>query len=187
MKPAAYVFLCLLLVLAVSGCSTLKLRSKTESNTQTKPQATPHTTPHIESTPSAVVQGDLQIGQASGSYTANGQTVELRYAYAGRAVRFANESIVILLTEKPIPAESVAGEIQTPTMLESEQLKGLEYAIDKEAMWVRFHPGQYQESSSIKLKEYTVEGDIVRGFDDGSGHLNEKYDRKVKFVAAIVK
>jgi hypothetical protein len=183
MKRVAYVFLCLVLVLSVPGCSALKLRSNSQANTQTKPQSSPNTV----STPPAVVQGDLQIGQASGSYTANGQTVELKYAYAGRALRFSNESIVILLTEKPIPAESVAEQIKTATLLESEQIRGLEYAIDKDGMWVRFHPGQYQESSSNKLKDYSVEGDVVRGVDDVSEDLNEKYHRQVKFVAAIVK
>ncbi|HET6863091.1 MAG TPA: hypothetical protein VFH91_08580, partial [Pyrinomonadaceae bacterium] len=43
--------------------------------------------------------GELQTGQASGSYTAGGQTVELKYAYAGHAVRFSTESLVILLTD----------------------------------------------------------------------------------------
>ena len=130
--------------------------------------------------------GELQVGQANGSYTARGQQVELKYAYAGRAVRFSTESLVILLTDQPIPADQLAEEIKSATLLEGNKLRGLEYVIDDNGMWVRFHPSQYQESSSNKLKNYRVEGDIVRGEDDGSG-LSDNYSRSVKFVAAIVK
>jgi len=133
-----------------------------------------------------VEPGELQVGQASGSYTARGQKVELKYAYAGRAVRFGTESLVILLTDQPIPADQLAEEIKSATLLEGQKLRGLEYVIDDNGMWVRFHPSQYQESSSNKIKNYRVEGDIVRGEDDGSG-LSENYSRSVKFVAAIVK
>ena len=133
-----------------------------------------------------VDSGELQVGQANGSYTARGQKVELKYAYAGRAVRFSTESLVILLTDQPIPADQLAEEIKSATLLEGNKLRGLEYVIDDNGMWVRFHPSQYQESSSNKLKNYRVEGDIVRGEDDGSG-LSDNYSRSVKFVAAIVK
>jgi hypothetical protein len=177
MKSTAYVFLCLVLALTVSACSAQKSASQPAANSQAKPEA-----PSQTSAP-----GDLQVGQASGSYTTNGQTVELKYAYAGRGVRFGNEAIIILITDKPIPAESVAEEIKSQTLLQNQQIKGLEYAIDKDGMWVRFHPSQYQESSNKELKEYKVEGDTVRGVDDGSANLSEKYGRSVKFVAAIVK
>ena len=60
--------------------------------------------------------------------------------------------------------------------------------IDENSMWVRFHPSQYQESSSNKLKEYKVENGIVRGVDENTGDLNDgKYARSVKFVATIAK
>src|SRR5688572_26118275 len=52
--------------------------------------------------------GELQPGQASGKYTAAGEEVELKYAYAGRAVRFGTESLIVLLTDKPIPPDAVA-------------------------------------------------------------------------------
>jgi len=55
-------------------------------------------------------------------------------------------------------------------------------------MWVRYHPSQYQESSSNKLKDYKVENDIVSGVDENEGNLSGgKYDRKVRFVASILK
>jgi hypothetical protein len=182
MKLLAYGFVFLLLALCLSACSGLKPISKTETNTQPKQEASPQK----QTTPTAA-PGELQVGQASGTYTAKGQTVELKYAYAGRGVRFGNESLIILVTDKPIPADAVAEELKSQTLLQSEQIKGLEYVIDKDGMWVRFHPSQYQESSSNKLKDYSVEGDVVRGFDDGSANLNENYGRSVKFVASIVK
>jgi hypothetical protein len=132
--------------------------------------------------------GELQPGQASGSYTAKGEVVELKYSYAGRAVRFGSESLVVLVTDKPIPPEAVAEEIKSTPLLEGEKIRGLEYVIDENSMWVRFHPSQYQESGSNKLKEYKIENDIVRAVDNNEGGLSDgKYARSVKFVAAIVK
>jgi hypothetical protein len=142
----------------------------------------------VETTQPPAQPGELQPGQASGTYTAKGEVVELKYAYAGRAVRFGSESLVILLTEKPIPSEALAEEIKSTPLLEGEKIRGLEYVIEENGMWVRFHPSQYQESSSNKLKDYKVENEIVRGFDDNGGSLSDgKYARSVKFVAAIAK
>jgi len=114
--------------------------------------------------------------------------VELKYAYAGRAVRFGDESLVILLTDQPIPSEALAEEIKSTPLLEGEKIRGLEYVIDENGMWVRYHPSQYQESGSNKIKEYKVENDVVRGVDENDGGLSDgKYARAVKFVAAIAK
>jgi hypothetical protein len=158
----------------------------TSSPSATKSAATQ--APKSETTQPQTQAGDLQPGQARGTYTAKGETVELKYAYAGRAKRFGDESIVILLTEKPIPPEAVAEELKDTTLLEGEKIRGLEYAIMEDGMWVRFHPGQYQESGTMKIKDYKVEGDIVRGTDETDGGLsNGKYSRSVKFVASIVK
>ena len=130
----------------------------------------------------------MQPGQATGTYTAKGEVVELKYSYAGRAVRFGSESLVILVTDKPIPPEAVAEEIKSTPLLEGDKIRGLEYVIDENGMWVRYHPSQYQESGSNKLKEYKVENDVVRGVDDNAGDLsNGKYARSVRFVAAIAK
>jgi hypothetical protein len=135
-----------------------------------------------------VQAGDLQPGQASGTYTAKGETVELKYAYAGRAERFSEEAMVILLTDKPIPPEAVAAELKDTTLLDGDKIRGLEYAIMKDGMWVRFHPSQYQESGTMKIKDYKVENDVVSGTDETDGGLSdEKYARSVKFVATIVK
>ena len=175
-------------VVMFSACSFIKSPSKSEPKTSAPELKSTEIKPSPQTTTPPVQQGDLQIGEASGSYTAKGEVVELKYAYAGRGVRFGNESVIILVTDKPIPPDAIAEEIKSQTMLQNEQLRGLEYVIDKDGLWVRFHPGQYQESTNKPLKEYSVEGDVVRGVDDNSSDLSVgKYARSVKFVAAIVK
>lgn len=179
----------LLCTVVVAGCS-FKKDSPTNNTNQSAPTTTPPSpAAPVSKAPDLPAQaGGLQPGQASGSYTSKGEVVQLKYAYAGRAVRFGEESLVLLLTENPIPPDAVAEEIKSTPMLEGEKIRGLEYVIDETSMWVRFHPGQYQESTSNKLKDYQVENDIVRGFDDNDGNLsNGKYARNVKFAAAITK
>ena len=184
--------LCLTIVTTIAACSVVKQppASNTtnesskpiEKSSPTKPDSNP------AASQSQAQAGGLQPGQASGTYTAKGEVVELKYSYAGRAVRFGSESLVILVTDKPIPPEAVAEEIKSTPLLEGDKIRGLEYVIDENGMWVRYHPSQYQESGSNKLKEYKVENDIVRGVDDNAGDLsNGKYARSVKFVAAIAK
>ena len=175
---------CLAVAALITGCSLHKQSPTNESANRSAPSATKEATQ-----PAAPAQpGDLQAGQASGNYTADGKVVELKYAYAGRAVRFGDDSLVVLLTDQPIPADAVAEEIKSAPLLEGEKIRGLEYVLDENSMWVRFHPSQYQESGSNKLKEFKVENGIVRGVDDNSGDLNDgKYARSVKFVATIAK
>ena len=181
---------CVAVVFVIAACSANKQSTPGETSNQpaqtaakdspAKPEATQSTAPGPT--------GDLQPGQASGTYTAKGEVVELKYSYAGRAERFGTDSLVLLLTEKPIPPEALAEEIKSAAMLEGEKIRGLEYVIDESSMWVRYHPGQYQESSSNKLKDYKVENNIVRGLDDNDGDLsNGRYARKVRFVATIGK
>ncbi len=171
------------LATAVSCTGKLSSTNK-QSNTATPQQSTPQS----ETAKPQVEPGALSPGEATGSYTAKGETVALKYAYAGRGERFGGESIIVLVTDKPIPQESLAEEIKSQTMLLDEKIRGLEYVFSKDGYWVRFHPGQYQESKSSTLKEYSVEGDIVKGSDDDKGDLTDgKYSRSVKFVARIVK
>ena len=179
---------CIAVLTASGGCSFHKSigenTNHTAPSTTTASPAKPTTTQQAPT----VQAGELQPGEASGTFTAKGEKVELKYAYAGRAVRFGNESLVVLLTDKPIPSDALDEEIKSATLLEGEKLRGLEYVLDESSMWVRYHPGQYQESSSNKLKEYKVENGTVRGFDDNDGNLSDgKYARSVKFVAAIAK
>lgn len=178
--------LCFVIVAGISACSSNK---QPAANNNQSPQSVATTSPATPQTSQPqTAAGDLLPGQASGTYTAKGEVVELKYAYAGRAVRFGTESLVLLLTEKPIPAEAIAEEIKTTPLLDGEKLRGLEYVIDENSMWVRFHPGQYQQSGSNKLKEYKIENDVVRGIDEDDGSLTDgKYSRSVKFVATISK
>lgn len=178
----------LTLCVTMSACSFNKQTQSSNNNQSPQGSATPsQQTKSVPAQPPAQ-PGDLQPGQASGNYTAAGTVVELKYAYAGRAQRFGSESLVVLLTENPIPPEALAQELKDTPLLEGEKLRGLEYVIDENGMWVRFHPGQYQESGSNKLKEYKVENDVVRGIDENDGSLsNGKYSRSVRFVAAITK
>lgn len=179
----------LLFTFAFAGCSFNKESPTSNTNQAAQSATQPSPAKPTTTAPTAPASADgLQPGQASGSYTSKGEVVQLKYAYAGRAVRFGEESLVLLLTENPIPPEAVAEEIKSTPMLNDEKVRGLEYVLDENSMWVRFHPGQYQESSSNKLKDYKVENDVVRGFDDNDGSLTDgKYKRNVKFVAAIAK
>jgi hypothetical protein len=177
-----------LAVVAVTACSSKPTPTNRSVQTDANQSSAKPTGTQAAQTTQPAQAGELQPGQASGTYTAKGEVVELKYAYAGRAQRFGTESMVILLTDKPIPPDALAEEIKSAPLLESEKIRGLEYVLDENSMWVRYHPSQYQESSSNKLKEYKVENGIVRGIDDNSGDLSEgKYARNVKFVAAIAK
>src|SRR6185295_3089863 len=181
MKRVFVAAFCGAVVFLISACGLHKQSQTTESTNQ--PAQAAKESPAKQANP-----GELQPGQASGTYTAKGEVVELKYSYAGRAQRFGTDSLVVLVTDKPIPPEALAEEIKEATLLEGEKIRGLEYVFDDNGMWVRYHPSQYQESSSNKLKEYKVENGIVRGIDDNEGNLSDgKYARSVKFVAVIAK
>ena len=177
-----------LLLVTLVACSLGKRTSQPAANNQPNQptQQQPQTTQPAQQTQTG--SGALQVGQASGSYTANGETVELKYAYAGRGRRFGSDSIIVLVTDKPIPSEAVAEEIESQTMFYDKKILGLEYVIDKDGYWVRFHPSQYQESKTGQLKEFSIEGDTVKGRDEDAGDLtNGKYARSVRFAAALIK
>jgi len=181
---------CVCCVAVITACSFNKQSSSNQNTNQsaeTAPQGSPAQAATTQSAAPAQA-GDLPPGTASGTYTAKGETVALKYAYAGRAQRFGADSLVVLATETPIPPEAVAEEIKNATLLESEKIRGLEYVLDEQSMWIRFHPSQYQESGSNKLKEFKVENGIVRVIDEDNGDLsNGKYGRSVKLVATIAK
>lgn len=173
---------CLLFLAITVSCSGKRPSTNNQSNTATPQKST--TTPETAKT--QVDPGALSPGEASGSYTAKGETVTLKYAYAGRGERFGSESIIVLLTDKPIPPEALAEELKSQTMFSDEKIRGLEYVFSRDGYWVRFHPSQYQESKSSTLKDYSVENDIVKGSDEDKGDLTDgKYSRSVKFVAKI--
>jgi len=156
----------LIIAALVLGCSLGK-KSPSSDTSGTPAQSSNTQKPAKQETTQAQASGELQPGQASGTYTAKGETVELKYAYAGRAERFSEEAMVILLTDKPIPPEALAEELKDTTLLDGDKIRGLEYAIMKDGMWVCFHhSNQYQESGTMKIKDYKVENDVVRGTND---------------------
>ena len=174
--------------LALPAC-TAKRSTQTAANTEAAANKQPSgSDPKPETKPATGEYGTLRVGEASGTYTAKGETVALKYAYAGRAQRFGEDSLVILLTDKEIPSEALAEEIKSQAMLLDGKLRGLEYVISKDGYWVRFHPSQYQESKTSSLKDYQVSNDVVTGRDEDNGDLTDgRYQRSVKFVAAISK
>jgi len=181
--------LLLLSLLTIWSCSA---KHSTQSNTNNAPATTarvtetPKATTETEAAKPPAEAGALKVGEASGSFTVKGETFTLKYAYAGRAQRFGSEAMVILLTDQEIPAAALAEEIRDQTMLLDNKIHGLEYAIMKDGYWVRYHPGQYQESKGPTLKDYVVENDVAKGSDEDKGDLTDgKYARSVKFVAAI--
>jgi hypothetical protein len=153
-----------------------------QNQQQPSPSPATQTSPQAKAEPRAVA-----IGEASGTYTAKGETVQLKYAYAGRGLRFGKMSVIVLLTDKPIPPEALAEELKSQTLFYDEKIRGLEYVFESEGYWVRFHPSQYQESKGGTLSEYSVENDIVRGRDDNGSLTNGKYSRSVKFAALVTK
>jgi hypothetical protein len=180
----------LTVIFAIAACSN-RQASSPNGNTQPAQSTQPRTSnaPAAPTSPAKPAEaGALRPGEASGSYTAKGETVDLKYAYAGRAQRFGSESVVILITDQEIPASALAEEIKSQTVMLDGKIRGLEYAIMNDWYWVRYHPGQYQESKPGGLKDYSVENDVVKGGDEDKGDLtNGKYSRAVKFVAAITK
>ena len=92
----------------IAGCSFKKQSSPSNTSNQPAQSENKQSPAKAETTHPPVQAGELQPGQASGTYTAKGEVVELKYAYAGRGVRFGSESLIILLTDKPIPSEAVA-------------------------------------------------------------------------------
>jgi len=111
--------------------------------------------------------------------------VALKYAYAGRSMRFGRDSIIVLLTDKPIPKDALQDELKSQTKLYAGELRGLEYAIDEDGFWVMYHPPGYQESSPWPLKEFSVENGAVKGVDEGSDLSGGKHQRSVRFTAPL--
>lgn len=177
-------FLTIGLAVLLTGCSMSRNESTAEKPSSNPPTANTSTT----ETKPAESSGDRATnpGEASGSFTAKGETVPLRYAYATRGKRFGEDSVIVLVTDQPIPADSLAEELESQTMLLDEKIRGLEYVFSENGYWVRFHPGQYQESRSGTIKGYLVGKGQVTGQDEDDGSMTDgKYSRSVRFVAVL--
>jgi hypothetical protein len=139
-----FVFACVSFFL-ITACGLHKQSQTSESTNQPATAAK-------ESPAKPVNPGELQPGQASGTYTAKGEVVELKYSYAGRAERFGTDSLVVLVTDKPIPPEALAEEIKSATMLEGEKIRGLEYVFDDNGMWIRYHRANIKKAAATNSR-----------------------------------
>jgi hypothetical protein len=183
MMPRRATALFLSLSFLTAACSMNRQTSESTANNQ------PGASPAASGQSQPPKSGEVASGEASGSFTSKGETVELKYAYASRGKRFNEDSVIVLVTDKPIPAESLAEEIADQTMMFDGKIRGLEYVFMKDGYWVRYHPGQYQESQSLnQLKSYSVENDVVKAEDESTSSMSDSnYSRSLKFTAALPK
>src|SRR5882724_3459329 len=130
-----------LFMVTMTACSG-KLSS---TNSQPSPAASQKTTPQNGTGQQS--QNASAAGEATGSYTANGETVVLKYAYAGRGRRFGEDSIIVLVTDQPIPPEAVAEEIKSQTLLLDKKIRGLEYVFSKDGYGSGFIPASIRKAN----------------------------------------
>lgn len=172
--------LTVVLLFMLSACSTKQTPSN--SNQSNQPAAANQSTQ--PSTP-AKTQGALQEGEASGTIVDEGQTITLKYAYAGHGEQFNEPAIVILLTETPIAADVLEKAFEESFGIFPRDNKGLEYKVGK-GFWVMYHPSGFQTSGINTLKDYSVENGVVRGRDEDSTDFSGSvYKRSVSFVARV--
>jgi hypothetical protein len=139
----------------------------------------------------------LWEGEASGTFTAAGEMVTVKYAYAQRGGRYGQNSIRVLVTDKPIAKETAVNEEEYQRKVSAGELRGLEYSIEEDSFRVMFLPGLVQMGDAEPLREFSIENESVRGRDEASGTIftatiggKEKltgvYARSVSFVAPLL-
>jgi hypothetical protein len=169
----------LLLAIALSACST----KQPSSNTSSSSQSGQSKESREASQPTASPQGTLREGEASGTVVDAGETVALKYAYAGHGVQFGEDAVVLFLTDTPVPPEVLAKAFEDEEF--PSGARGLEYKVGK-GFWVGYHPGAFQTSGLNTLKDYSVENGVVKGRDEDSTNFDGKdYKRSVSFVARL--
>ena len=182
--------LSVLLLFALSACSTAPSSNSSNKNqpgsvTQPSAPAAP-APPTAASSAVAKPVGDLKEGEASGSIVDEGQTINLKYAYAGHTEMFKEDAIVVLVTENPIAPDVLAKALAESSGIFPRDNKGLEYKVGK-GFWVMYHPSGFQTSGINTLKDYSVENGVVKGRDEDSTNFNDKdYKRSVSFVARVL-
>jgi hypothetical protein len=184
----------LVLLLVLTSCSI----KQTSSNSNQSGQPAAANQPSQPAQPAAAPQpsqpagavkpiSELKEGEASGTIVLAGETITLKYAYAGHGERFGEEAVVFLLTEAPIAPQALskAFEKSNSFTIFPEDTRGLEYNVGK-GFWVMYHPGRFQASGSNTLKDYLVENGVVRGRDeDSTEFFGKEYKRSVSFVARL--
>ena len=173
--------LTVVLLIVLTGCTTTQTPSN--SNQPAPPAAASQP---AQPSPAAKPPSDLQVGEASGTIVDEGQTIALKYAYAGQGEQFNEPAIVILLTETPIAPDVLAKAFEESFGIFPRDNKGLEYKVGK-GFWVMYHPSGFQTSGINTLKDYSVENGVVRGRDEDSTDFSGKaYKRSVSFVARVL-
>lgn len=172
--------LTLVFFLLLTACSTKDPASN--NNSGKAPSAVNQ--PGQPSQQQASAPGALREGEASGTIIVEGQTVTLKYAYAGHGKMFGEDAVLLLVTDTPISAEAQAKAFEEYGQF-PEGARGLQYKVGK-GFWVRYHPGNFQTSGINTLKDYSVENGAVKGRDeDGTTFDGKEYKRSVSFVAAL--
>jgi len=180
-RVALKLSLAVVLILFFTACSATQPGSNNNSGTQPG-QGNQASQPAKESASGPTA---LREGEASGTIIEDGQTVQIKYAYAGRGEQFGEEAIVLLLTDKPIPPEALTKGMADPSELFSDGIRGLEYKVGK-GFWVMFHPSHFQTSGINTLKDYSVAGGVVKGRDeDATDFSGKEYKRSVSFIARL--
>jgi hypothetical protein len=173
--------LTVVLLLVLTSCS---VKQTTSNSNQPSPLAAAHQP--SQPSPAAKPPGALQEGEASGTIVDGGQTITLKYAYAGHGKVFDEDGIIFLLTEAPVAPEALANAFEKEYGLFPDGSRGLEYKIGK-GFWVMYHPSGFQTSGINTLKDYSVENGVVRGRDEDSDTFDGKeYKRSVSFVARVL-
>ena len=168
-----------ILFLALTACSS---QPSSNSNQPAKPAIANQPSQPTASQPT----GALKEGEASGTIVDEGQTINLKYAYAGHGEMFGEDAIVVLVTENPIAPDALAKAFEEKFGIFPRDNKGLEYKVGK-GFWVMYHPSGFQTSGINTLKDYSVENGIVKGRDEDSTDFSGKdYKRSVSFVARVL-
>jgi hypothetical protein len=172
------------LLLVLSACST----KQTSNNNQPAPApVAPVAGQPGQPSASAKPIDALKEGEASGSIVAEGQTINVKYAYAGHGEMFKEDAIVVLLTEAPIAPDVLANAFKESFGIFPRDNKGLEYKVSSQAFWVMYHPNGFQTSGINTLKDYSVENGIVKGRDEDTTNFSgSDYKRSVSFVARVM-
>ena len=171
--------LTVLLLFALTACSTQQAPSN--SNQPGQPAAASQAS---QPTAAATAPGALQEGEASGTIVDEGETITLKYAYAGHAKMFKEDAVGILLTEAPLAPEDLAKAFDEYGSF-PRSTRGLHYKVG-EGFWVKYNPSGFQTSGINTLKDYSLENGVVRGRDEDSTNFDGKeYKRSVSFVARL--
>lgn len=175
--------LIVVLFLALGACASHQPASQSANGNPGKPPEKSNSEPPHSTT--------LKTGAASGTFTADGQTFTVKYAYADRLPRSNDASIkdvVVLVTDKPVPKEALAGEMQNSVLMFKGEIHGIQYRIFKQEGGFAFtiYPGSISSSVTASLKEFSVEGNAVKGRDEDSfTFFDKKYSRALSFVATL--